>query len=334
MNAPHVLARAADLVQPALRKAVGSLDPGLRTPAEYHFGWVDPDGTPISAPSGKGIRPALAVLGAEAAGGSAADAIAGAVALELIHNFSLIHDDIIDGDRTRRHRRTVWDVYGVADAIIVADALHTLAFEVLLAEGDAKHISAARRLAAATAAMIAGQAQDMALDRRADAALSDCLTMEANKTGALLAQSVAIGAVLAGADDDVAGCLERYGADVGVAFQAVDDVLGIWGDPAVTGKPIGSDLREHKKSMPVAMALEAGGVLADELAAAFRGPLTDADIERLTCRFDEHGIRARVRELADQRFAAALGALHQCRLEPIAMAELEAVATFVVEREF
>jgi len=322
MITPSVLARANEIVRPALRKAIGSLDPHLRAAAEYHFGWADPDGAPI------------AVLGAEAAGGHGNDAIWGAVALELVHNFSLIHDDIIDDDRTRRHRRTVWDVYGVGHAIIVGDALHTLAFEVLLAEGDVAHLAAARRLAAATAAMIAGQAHDMALDQRLDVTLTDCLTMEAHKTGALLAQSVAIGAVLAGADASVTACLERYGSELGIAFQAIDDVLGIWGDPAITGKPAGSDLRERKKSMPVAIALGAGGDLADEIGDAFSDDLDDEGIDKLARHLESAGTRDAVEALARDHLASALAALDECELEPSARAELVDLARFVVDRTY
>lgn len=335
MTKPAVLARASEIVQPALRKAVATLDPHLRTPAEYHFGWVEPNGTPVSGGSGKGVRPALAVLGAEAAGGTAETAVPGAVALELIHNFSLIHDDIMDGDRTRRHRRTVWDIYGIGDAIIIGDSMHTLAFQILLDEAGPLHLEAARRLGLATSAMIAGQAQDSALDRRMDVGLRDCLAMEANKTGALLAHSVAIGAVLAGADEQVASALERYGSHLGLSFQAIDDVLGIWGDPEVTGKPASSDLREGKKSMPVAMALEAGGTLADEIRVAFATDnITEATIDQLAGRLESAGFREQVHALARTHLELALASLHECALTSDATAELEELARFVVDRKF
>lgn len=332
MTRPSILSRANAIVEPALRKAVGSLDRCLRTPAEYHFGWVEPDGTPSSG-GGKGVRPALAVLGAEAVGGEAAAAVPGAVALELIHNFSLIHDDIMDGDRTRRHRRTVWDLYGVGDAIIVGDALHTLAFEVLLDQTDPTRLAAAGRLADATSAIIAGQAQDVALDRSDTATLASCLTMTANKTGALLAQSVAIGAVLADADPDCVASLERFGAELGLSFQAIDDVLGIWGDPEITGKPVGNDLRQRKKSIPVALGFD-HHELADELRLAFQGEMTDSVVVRLSDRLERTGIRERVHELARTHFDAALGALGTCEIVPSAVAELEELARFVVERNF
>jgi len=206
-----------------MRRAVDGLDANLRLPAAYHLGWVDDEGNAISIGGGKGVRGALSILGAEAVGGDATSAIPGAVAVELIHNFSLIHDDIMDNDRTRRHRATVWDVFGVGDAIIAGDALHTLAFQTLIAGPPADKASASiERLCRATGAMIAGQAQDVALDRSTTATLAQCLSMEANKTGALLAQAVAIGAVLGGGDDQQVTHLEAYGASIGVAFQAVD----------------------------------------------------------------------------------------------------------------
>jgi geranylgeranyl diphosphate synthase, type I len=333
-TSPVVLARANILVEPELRKVIASLDPNLRTPVEYHFGWVERDGTPRGGSSGKGVRPALAVLGAEAVGAEAQAAVPGAVALELIHNFSLIHDDIMDGDRTRRHRRTVWDVYGVGDAIIIGDALHTLAFEILLADAEPLQVAAARRLAAATSAMIAGQAQDSALDRSPRASLSDCITMQSNKTGALLAQSVAIGAVLGGGSDHAVACLERYGAELGLSFQAVDDLLGIWGDPDVTGKPVGSDLRSRKKSLPVALAYGVGGALADEFVSAFDGEITDDVVRRLSDDLTTAGIRDQVVARARSHLEAALDALQRAELDPASTAELAVLARFVVDRTF
>ena len=335
MTKPSVLARAGALVEPELRKAVGTLDAHLRTPAEYHFGWVEVDGTPTSGSGGKGVRPALALLGAEAVGAEAALSTPGAVALELIHNFSLIHDDIMDGDRTRRHRRTVWDVYGVGDAILVGDALHTLAFQVLLDESSQEHLTATHRLGLAVSAIITGQAQDTALDRAVDATLAGCLVMAGNKTGALLAQSVAIGAVLGGADVATANALERYGAELGLSFQAVDDVLGIWGDPQTTGKPVGNDLRMRKKSMPVAMAFDEGGTLAAELREVFAAEhVSDADVARLSLHLESAGIRDRVLDLARAHLDAALAALSTRPLQHAAAAELADLAHFVVERNY
>jgi len=240
----------------------------------------------------------------------------------------------MDGDRVRRHRPTVWDVYGVADAIIVGDALHTLAFEQLVADpSNAPAVSASARLARATSAMIAGQAQDVALDRQPTATLDECLTMEGNKTGALLAQSVAIGAVLGQGSDEAVTALERYGASLGLAFQAVDDVLGIWGDPAVTGKPAGHDIRERKKSMPIAMALESDAEIASIVRSTYDAESTGVEIEPLANALEAAGIRTAVNDLAKQLLAAAINSLGTAELAPQPVAELTELANFVAYRQ-
>ena len=329
-----MLERAKTIVEPALRSAVASLDENLRLPITYHLGWSDKDGNPSNAGSGKGVRSALTVLGAEAVFAPSEVAIAGGVAVELIHNFSLIHDDIMDNDRTRRHRATVWDVFGVGEGIVVGDAMHALAFEVLLDDSRTEHSSAAtRRLAKATSAMIAGQAQDVALDRGDTATLDECIAMEANKTGALLAQSVAIGAVLGGGDQAAVQALEHFGMALGIGFQAVDDVLGIWGDQATTGKPVGNDLREQKKSMPIAIAFDRGGEIGALVAKAFAEPLSDSQIVALAAQLESAGIRDQVQSIARDYLDQAITTLDTVDLAPAAKDELIELANFIWERE-
>ena len=337
---PAVLVRARQLVEPALMAAVDRLCDELRLPARYHFGWVEADGSPSTAGSGKGLRPALAVLSAEAVGADAAVAVPGAAAVELVHNFSLVHDDIIDGDVERRHRPTVWAVFGVDDAVISGDALHNLAFQVLLGRSDeepsAERVRATTRLLAATTAMIAGQAADMAFDDLPEVDLAACLAMEADKTGALLGYSASVGAVLAGAPAARVDALEVYGQELGLAFQAVDDVLGIWGDPSVTGKAAGNDLRERKKSMPVALVLSGGGSAAAELRAVYDvdGDLTDADVARATEVIEAAGGRDDTVAEARRRLDGALTAIDGVGLDAAAVDEMTGLARFVAERDF
>ena len=184
------------------------------------------------------------------------DGLPGAVAVELVHNFSLLHDDLMDGDLERRHRRTVWAIWGAPDR----DPGRRRAARAG-ARGAARDrpspAPAAPRwlLATTTRELTRGQVQDVAFESRSDVTLDECLDMAGGKTGALLAASAAIGAVLAGAADDVVDALTTFGSQFGLAFQLVDDVLGIWGDPTVTGKPVYSDLRSRKKSLPVTYAL-------------------------------------------------------------------------------
>src|SRR5262249_26216405 len=158
----------------------------------------------------------------------------------------------------RRHRPTVWALFSVGDAVIGGDALLALALEVIL-ESDAPGASdAAIALVRGTQGMIAGQALDMAFERRLDVTVDDCVEMEAGKTGALLACASSIGARLAAAPAPLVDGLSSFGHHLGLAFQAIDDLLGIWGQPEVTGKPAWSDLRERKKSLPVVLALASG----------------------------------------------------------------------------
>jgi hypothetical protein len=176
---PGILDRARATVTPTLQRAVARLVPELRHPVEYHFGWRDTDGRPCSADAGKGVRAGLALLSAEAAGSTDATALPAAAAVELVHAFSLLHDDIVDDDHQRHHRPTVWSVFGVGVGIIAGDALLALAEELLLDGGGPHGAVAAARLTEATRAMIAGQAADMAFERRNDVSLEECVAPKA-----------------------------------------------------------------------------------------------------------------------------------------------------------
>jgi geranylgeranyl diphosphate synthase type I len=347
LGVPEVLARSRRAIGPAISVAINRLAPELHQLATYHLGWTDADGRPVESPGGKGIRPTLAILSAEAAWADPEIGIPGGVAVELVHNFSLIHDDIIDSDTERHHRPTVWSVYGVGPAIIAGDALQVLAHQVLL-EGSPTHgPEASAALADATAAMIAGQADDIAFERRRDVTVEQCTAMSAAKTGALLGCAASIGAILAGAPPATVGALRDYGRHLGLAFQAVDDLLGIWGDPERTGKPAGSDLRQRKKSMPIVSALAAGGEEADELRALVFGPpdgsgrpeplspepLSTDQIERATYLVEACGGREWTAVRAKANLDAALGALERVRLSAIPHRDLADIAVYVVERE-
>ncbi|MCY3564017.1 MAG: polyprenyl synthetase family protein [Acidimicrobiia bacterium] len=332
----EVLEWARTLVEPALKAATGRLSPELGLAARYHFGWVDSRGAPLpEGRHGKGVRPTLALLSAEAAGAPAEVALPGAVAVELVHNFSLVHDDIVDNDAERRHRATVWKVFGVGDAIIVGDAMMGLAFELLLEESTPARSGAARDLVQATMAMIAGQYMDMSFNRRDTVGVAECWEMVSAKTGALLAYASAVGAILADAPPRTVGALRRFGQELGLCFQAVDDLLGIWGEPSVTGKPAGNDLRERKKSLPVAVALSSGTRAGETLADLYaQEHLDDEDIARAATLVEEAGGRAATAEAARDCMHRAAQALTAADLEQQPAEELLDLASFVVNREF
>jgi geranylgeranyl diphosphate synthase type I len=258
-----------------MREAVGRLAPSLQEVVSYHLGWTEADGTPSPARGGKGIRPALAMLSAEATWAGAEVGAPGGVAIELVHNFSLVHDDLMDGDIERRHRPTVWALWGPCTALLAGDALATLATEVLLGSSNPAGPAAAAALGEATAEMIAGQADDLAFERRRSVSVEECMAMSTAKTGALLGCAASIGAILGDAPVATVRALRDFGRHLGVAFQAVDDLLGIWGDPRTTGKPAGNDIRQRKKSMPIVAALAAGDDGARELENLLFGDSPD-----------------------------------------------------------
>jgi geranylgeranyl diphosphate synthase type I len=260
-----VLERARDVTQPLMRDAVARLTPSIRDVVGYHLGWTDAAGNPTAVKGGKGIRTALATLSAEASWADASVGAPGGVAVELVHNFSLLHDDLMDGDVERRHRPTAWALWGPSVALLAGDALCTLATDVLLRAPNPAAPAAALALCEATAEMIAGQADDLAFEARRAVSVEECMGMSTAKTGALLGCAASMGAILASAPPATVRALRDFGRHLGVAFQATDDLLGIWGDPATTGKPAGNDIRQRKKSMPIVAALAAGDDEAKEL---------------------------------------------------------------------
>jgi geranylgeranyl diphosphate synthase, type I len=361
VQTPAVLDRARVLTTPALRAAIDRLEPSIAKVAAYHLGWVDVDGRPVAGNGGKAVRPALAVLSAEAVGASAEVALPGAVAVELVHNFSLLHDDLMDGDEERRHRPTSWKVFGPAMAILAGDALFALAEDVLLEAPGPNGPRAARHLTEATDRLITGQAEDLSFEGRLDVSVQECLTMAGNKTGALLACSASIGSVLAGAPAEAVEALSGFGYHLGLAFQAVDDLLGIWGQPEVTGKPAWSDLRQRKKSVPVAHALSGSGRVAERLAgllgepagtagtaggfpgglgrsastrAAEGGPrLSDEDLALAAKLVQEAGGRDWTMAEAERQLGLALRRLDSVAAPERAREELVGLARFVTSRE-
>lgn len=335
-SARQVLAWSRDMVDPALRAAVDTLPASMRRIAGYHFGWWDENGHPDKAESGKAIRPALVLLTAEAVGGVPTVAIPAAVAVELVHNFSLVHDDVMDGDITRRHRPTTWTVFGTSAAILAGDALLTLAFDVLAASGHPAAPAGIRTLNSAVLDLLEGQGSDVAFEARADVGLPECLNMAGGKTGALLGSACVLGSSFGGGSPEQAGQLRVFGERLGLAFQFIDDLLGIWGDPAVTGKPVFSDLDNRKKSLPVVAALNSGTNAGHELTALYHRdqPLSGTELARAAELIDIAGGRAWSQAQADDLFAQALHHLSGADPTPRATGELHALARLITRRDY
>ncbi|MBW5423973.1 polyprenyl synthetase family protein [Streptomyces sp. BG9H] len=335
-EAAEVLAAARACVDPELRRAIDSLPGSLRRVARYHFGWEHADGSPAAGNAGKAIRPALVLAAVRALGGEPAVAVRAAAAVELVHNFTLLHDDVIDRDTTRRHRPTAWTVFGDADAILVGDALQALGQRLLAEDPHPGAPAAAARLARCVVELCAGQQADLALERRGpeEVTLDECLAMAEAKTGALLGCACALGALYAGGTPEEVDALDGFGREAGLAFQLIDDVIGIWGDPGHTGKPAGADLAARKKSLPVVAALASATPAATELAGLYGGPPaeSEAELERAAHLVERAGGRDWAQVHAADRMSRAVGQLARAVPDPEAAGGLLALAEFVTRR--
>lgn len=318
-----------------LRAAVGAMPASTRRIAAYHLGWLDHNGDPVAANPGKLIRPTLALLAAEAVGGSAEEAIPAAAAIELAHNFSLLHDDVIDRDLTRRHRPTAWTVFGVGPAILAGDALLALAYNLLAASGHPAAKDAACTLSAAVLGMVEGQCTDLSFETRPDVDLSECFDMAERKTALLLSCACAVGASFGGGRPAEVEQLRRFGLHLGFAFQLVDDLLGIWGDPAVTGKSVRSDLQSRKKSLPVVAALTSGTTAGRNLATLYgrSEPLSDEDVARAAELIAVAGGRAWSETQSELFLAQALNDLELAHPTERAGSELQSLARAMTRRD-
>ncbi|MGW7469322.1 family 2 encapsulin nanocompartment cargo protein polyprenyl transferase [Streptomyces xantholiticus] len=333
-DATDLLERTRSAVDPELRSAVASLPGSLRRVAMYHFGWERADGTPASRSVGKAVRPALVLAACRALGGDPLQAVRAAAAVELVHNFTLLHDDVIDEDPTRRHRPTVWNVFGVPDAIIAGDAMSALALGLLAKDRHAASAAASVRLTACVIELCAGQQADCAFEERSpgEVTLEECIAMATAKTGALLGCACALGALYAGAGEEKAAAMDAFGREAGLAFQLIDDLIGIWGDPEQTGKPAGADLAAHKKSLPVVAALSSGTAAGAELAELYRGPMSASAVRRATDAVERAGGRDWAQLHAADRMSRAVGELARVVPDLTPAGDLLALAEFVTRR--
>jgi len=347
-DTPTALTRYHEAVQAEMRAAFPDVDLPIYDMARYALGWLDQQGNPASA-SGKGARAALTMLGAEAVSehpDALRRATAGAAAVEIVHNFSLVHDDVQDGDIERRGRATVWRVWGVAQAINTGDLMRELADAALrraLLHGatPAAVLEAIRRLNRATMLMIEGQYLDLTFEQRTDVTVDEYLAMVERKTGAMMGVSLAIGATLAGASSAQADALDRAGRRLGRCFQMRDDWLGIWADPDALGKPTDADIRRRKKSYPILYTLgnaptDARRMLMDIYQPDLRSDssdLPDEHVDWVHNLLGEIGADDATEQAARREYEAFRLDLSSANPRVEAVDDLEALALFTLERD-
>ena len=347
ITTPAALTRYHDAVQSEMRAAFPDVDLPIYDMARYALGWQDEHGAAANA-SGKGARAALTMLGAAAISDhpeSRQRAAAGAAAVEIVHNFSLVHDDVQDGDALRRGRPTVWKVWGVAQAINTGDLMRELADGALRraqvhgASAD-DVLAASRRLNQATMLMIEGQYLDLTFEQRMDVSVAEYLAMVERKTGAMMGVSLAIGATLAGASSEQADALDRAGKRLGRCFQMRDDWLGIWADPDALGKPTDADIRRRKKSFPILYTLDhAPAEARRELLRIYGSALVDGrdlpenEVEWVHELLGELNADQETEHAARSEYDAFRRELASADPRREAVDDLEALALFTLERD-
>lgn len=304
----------------------------------YHLGWLDQDFNPLPSESGKRLRPTLLLLTMEALGADWTRGLPAAASIELLHNFSLIHDDIEDASPQRRHKPTLWKVWGTAQAINAGDYLFALARHALLRllqTGYSAEIvaSATALLDDAVMRLCKGQHLDLWFETQRRVTLDEYLEMIGGKTASLMACCVEMAALLANKESARAACRD-FGFNLGLAFQMQDDILGIWGEAALTGKPSESDILQRKKSLPIVLAMQQSNpqdaIWLEEVYWRPLGPEEFASVLELLDRYD---IRRQAEDLAEAKLTLALECLRSLDVPTASADQLETLARYAVHRE-
>ena len=339
MPLPSVFDRYGESIQNALRSGLTHDHSPVYDMLRYYMGWADESGAPMQAMTGKAVRPTLCLFGCEAVGGTVSAAIPAAAALEFIHNFSLVHDDIQDEDETRHNRKTIWAVWGKPKALvsgnvlrIVADTtLHGLARQGL--DSD-RALGAVALLTESYLEMIEGQYMDMAFEGRHDIGMDDYLLMISRKTGALIRCSLNLGALVGADDPQTTAAFRECGRALGYVFQIRDDVLGVWGDEKITGKPVGADIRRKKNSYPAVYAMEAAeSEDRATLSRIYEKPeLDDDDVKSALEIMEKIGVRDRAQSEAAEWADAAIQSIAHLELSPWARRQVEEFTHFLLVR--
>ena len=330
---------------PYIEKQLMSLFKGRELPLyrmlQYHMGWMDQDGRRISqANSGKMLRANLCLLAAESVTGDFKKALPVSAAIELMHNYSLVHDDIQDSDGMRRHRATVWKIWGSPQAINAGSALKMLADLSILRLADSgipprKQLDVFEILETNCLRMIEGQYMDIDFEHRDRITVDQYLDMIEKKTSALISGALQSGAVLGLEKSRLEGFRE-FGRYLGIAFQITDDILGIWGDDKKTGKPRGNDIRKKKKSLPIVFCMQEGrGKQAERLRAIYaRSSISPRAVNSVLSILEECGAGDFCREEARKYYRLALRELEGLPARKEYAGHYKEIARFLIGRDF
>jgi geranylgeranyl diphosphate synthase type I len=304
---------------------------------EYHLGWRDERLQPAYSDPGKLLRPVFCLLSCQAVGGDPRQALPLAAGIQLMHDFSLIHDDIEDQSDTRRGRPTVWTKWGMAQGINTGDGMlivSHLSLHRMVEAGVRPEIvlDVLHRFDQTVLSVCEGQFLDINYEGNLAINEDDYLSMISRKTAALIAASTELGALVGGADDKTAQAMFDFGQNLGLAFQIQDDVLGIWGDPEETGKPFAADLLRRKLSLPVIHALNSSE--REELAGLYQKQETaPGDISTMLDILERTESRRYVEHVSEQYHCRAMAALDAIENgDSRALAEMRRIAEGLLKR--
>ena len=338
---PAFFARYQPIIDIALRAELGGYTSDIQTTHRYHMGWADKDGSDLVTTQGKRLRPTMVLLGADAVGGETRSVLPVAIALEYVHNFSLIHDDIEDRDRFRHHRPTIWVVWGDATAIVSGNSMLKLADKSTRALQDlgvrkSQSLIAQRLITQAYMRMIEGQYMDIAFEDRSIVSVDEYLSMIERKTGALIETSLYLGALVAvngNSNGRVSEGLRLAGYEFGRLFQIRDDILGVWGSDE-TGKPVCGDIINRKKALPAVHALNhATGTSADQMRDIYsKSELDDRDVQTVLEIMDETGTYEFCDSMSAKHWAGASEIIDGLELEKGVRNDFMELGEFLVER--
>jgi geranylgeranyl diphosphate synthase type I len=340
---PAFFSRYQSRIDEALRAELTGLEPEMYDIHRYYMGWQEIDGSDSNSMGGKRMRPTLAMLAADAVGGDLERATPIAVALEYVHNFSLIHDDLEDMDRVRHHRPTVWAVWGEPAAIVSGNAMLKIADHAawkLRSVGveESVALEAEAVLTNHYLKMMEGQYLDISFETKESVSVDQYLDMIERKTGALIEASIYLGSLVApekGPDRQKATALKSIGYDLGRIFQIRDDVLGVWGG-VETGKPVGADIKRKKKALPAVHALSnSTGPSADRLKEIFRteGDLNAEDVHVVLEVMENLGTQEYCQTMAEQRWVECKRMIESLEISGTTAAEFTELGEFLLIRE-
>ena len=321
--------RIDDALRQAVRTVYDEAAESFYGQMQYHLGWVDTDFSPTKNNPGKLLRPSLLLFAYEAAGAwglSTSDAtdylhraLPAAVSVELTHNFTLIHDDIEDGDEERRHRTTLWKQWGIPQAINTGDGLFAfsrLSLWKVLDEGVEGDIAARLGASLDRACLILAEGQylDISFEQRLDISVAMYIDMISRKTAALMRCATEMGAMLGTRDQRVIESLRDFGWAIGIAFQVRDDLLGVWATTETLGKTQAGDIYRRKKSLPILHALEHASVSDRQFLLNVyqqKDALTDEQVQNVLAIFERTHTRDYCRDFLTQQCQSAYQALER-----------------------